>query len=304
MSDKLESTAKHEASVRGFFQRQFRARPIFLPPETSLDGQIAIITGGNGGVGLEAGRQLLHFGLTHLIIGVRSQAKGDGAASKLRQEFPKATVTVFIVDMESYDSIFAFVKACQTLDRIDLVILNAGMQNASFQLSKNTHHEQTLQVNYISTVLLTILLLPVLKVKKPTGSKPPVLSVVSSDTAYWAKVNTAEPIFPQFDQKEKFSSNLYSNTKLLLFWFVKNLCEFIDANDVIVNLTNPGMTGGTSLADLTLNKINPFLRRTIIPIKGAIERKIEDGASVYIYATVVRGKETHGSFISDWTIKP
>lgn len=80
--------------------------------------------------------------------------------------------------MEDYDSIRNFATECESLARIDMVILNAGLQKTTFRRARTTGHELHVQINYISTALLTILLLPVLKAKRPP-SDPPVLSIVS-----------------------------------------------------------------------------------------------------------------------------
>src|SRR5689334_11884554 len=99
MSSKLEHQAAWESTVMGFAYRQF-TRPIPLPAGISLDGQVAVVTGSNTGLGLAACRQLLELGLSQLIMGVRSQAKGDEVADQLRTSFPAATISVWLVDMQ------------------------------------------------------------------------------------------------------------------------------------------------------------------------------------------------------------
>ncbi|KAL3443900.1 hypothetical protein BJX65DRAFT_320347 [Aspergillus insuetus] len=307
MSQKLQKLAKQEAGVLAFFRRQFRMHPPPLPPGTDLIGRTVIITGGSGGLGVEAGRQFLRLRPAHLIVTVRSQAKGDDLTGKLCKEFPDATISAWLLDMESYESIQRFVQKCETLARIDIVILNAGLQKDVFERVEATGHEKTVQVNYISTALLTILLLPVLKSKTTSNSensKPPMLSIVASDTAYWAKFNLKKPLIPQFDDPKTFDHTNYQRSKLLLFWFIVKLSELVSADDVTINLTNPGLTDGTSINTETFSKFNPVLRAIASRMKGFMARTIEDGASTYIYATVLQGKESHGSYVSDWKIQP
>jgi NAD(P)-dependent dehydrogenase (short-subunit alcohol dehydrogenase family) len=307
MSQNLQELAKKEAGVLAFFQRQFRMQPPPLPPGTDLIGRTVIITGGSGGLGVEASRQFLRLRPAHLIVTVRSECKGDELTAKLRKEFPEATISVWLLDMESYESIQGFVRNCETLARIDIVVLNAGLQKDVFERVEATGHEKTVQVNYISTALLTILLLPVLTAKRTSDledSKPPILSIVASDTAYWAKFDFKKPLIPQFDNPKTFNHTNYQRSKLLLFWFVVKLSELISAEDVTINLTNPGLTDGTSLNTEMFSKFNPVLRIIASRVKGFIARTVEDGASTYIYATVVQGKESHGSYVSDWKIQP
>jgi NAD(P)-dependent dehydrogenase (short-subunit alcohol dehydrogenase family) len=82
--------------------------------------------------------------------------------------------------MSSYVSIQAFARLVQSqLSRIDIVILNAGVKNISFNLVKSTGHEEVFQVNYLSTMLLTFLIPPILKAKGPPG-EPAHLTIVNA----------------------------------------------------------------------------------------------------------------------------
>ncbi|KAH6683941.1 retinol dehydrogenase 12 [Halenospora varia] len=247
MSTKLESQASFEATVFGLLRRQF-TRPKPLPASIQLTDQVAIVTGSNVGLGLEASRQLLQLGLSRLVMGVRSQAKGEAAAAQLRTAFPSATISIWIVDLESYDSIRAFADQCATLPRIDIAILNAGLMKTKYTIVPATKHEMTMQVNYLSTALLAILLLPILRAKRIAGTtKPPVLTIVVSDAAYGADIDTAGPVLQQLDKSKAFSQlPWYSKSKLLLVLFVSKLAELVSSDEVLVNMANPGMTRGTA----------------------------------------------------------
>ncbi|PTB63069.1 NAD(P)-binding protein [Trichoderma citrinoviride] len=301
MSSQLESDAPSEATTLGFLRRQF-TRPKPLPADLSLAGKVAIVTGSNVGLGFSACRQLLQLGLSHLVMAVRSQAKGDAAAAELRREFASATVSVWIVDMESYDSVRAFAARCESLSRIDIVILNAGLTMAPYTVVSATGHEITLQVNYLSTALLTILLLPILKAKKIAGSsQPPVISVVGSDAMYQSRVELHGPILPQFQRQDKFTQfTWYGNTKLLQALFVSKVAEFVSPRDVIVNVSNPGMTDGTEF----FRGLPAWMKKLIGAAQWMLARSVDVGASTYLDAVLVQGEKSHGSFTSDWTIKP
>ena len=128
-----------------FFNNQFRAKPQWPAPNTSLLGKTAIITGGNTGLGYEAAVQLLGLRLSHLILAVRSPEKGEAAAAKLRQLYANASVEVWQLDMSLHDSIQAFVRRVESqLSRIDIVLLNAGVIRMKFTTVKSTGHEECL----------------------------------------------------------------------------------------------------------------------------------------------------------------
>ena len=301
MSTELESQASYEATVFGFLGRQF-TRPKPLPAGIQLTDQVAIVTGSNVGLGLEASRQLLQLGLSHLVMGVRSQVKGNAAAAQLRTAFPSATISVWMVDLESYDSIRAFADQCATLPRIDIAILNAGLMNTPYTIVPATKHEITMQVNYLSTALLAILLLPILRAKRVAGAiRPPVLTLVGSDAAYGADIETEGPVLPQLDKPEAFSQlPWYSKSKLLLVLFVSKLAELVSSDEVLVNMVNPGMTRGTAF----FHGVPTVLLKLVAVIQFLLARPVAVGASTYIHAAVAQGKESHGAFTSDWAIKP
>lgn len=301
MSSQPQAEASFEGTFAGLLRRQ-RTKPTPLPSDLRINGQTAIVTGSNVGLGLAASRQLLQLGLSHLVMGVRSQAKGDAAAAQLRDEFPHAQVTVWLLDMESYDSVRAFAERCASLPRIDVAILNAGLMVPSYTTVPATGHELTLQVNYLSTALLTLLLVPVLKSKRaPGATRPPVLSVVSSDAAYSAPLRTDGPVLAQFDDPEGYGSfPAYTSSKLLLTLFVGRLAELVDPSEVLINQCNPGMTKGTSFG----HDGAAILRHLFGVIQYFLARSAEVGASVYLDAALTRGAESHGKFVSDWAIKP
>lgn len=304
MSIELESKASGEASFSGLIRRQF-TKPKPLPSGKPLADQIAIVTGSNAGLGLEASRQLLKLGVAHLIMGVRSEAKGEKAAALLRSEFPASKVSVWILDMESYDSIRAFVDQCAALPRLDVVILNAGLGASKYALVPGTGHETAIQVNYLSTVLLTVLLLPILKKQESTkaGGKPPTITVVSSDVVYTTPIEqtAGTPLLKQFDNPSAYSAfQRYGVSKLALLLFISRLAETVDPNQVLINSVNPGMTTGTNFFNS-----NPWIVRKIVGlIQAALARPTDVGATNYLDAVLSYGTKSHGSFVSDWQIKP
>lgn len=307
MSADLEKDLSWESSIRGILYKQLLVHPKPLPSKVSLSGQTAVITGSNSGIGFEACRQLLQFGLSRLIMAVRSQASGDTAAKTLRMEFPDVDIEVWLLDMAEYDSIDAFIRQCRTLDRIDYIILNAAMQSSTFRRHNKTGHELVFQVNYISTVLLCMLLVSMLKDKVHAGTitKPPVLTIVGSDTMYLSKFSASGPVFPRMDNPTDYNRmQQYMDSKLLLMVFIRRLAQLINPDDVIINVCNPGLVAGTGLG--RNGSSNPsFAEKYAVPLfVRAMGRKVQSGASVYIHALLGEGKRGHGSFISDWTIKP
>lgn len=284
-----------------FFKNQFSTKPIRPPKDTNLGGKVGIVTGANQGLGLEASDQLLASRLSRLIIAVRSLAKGKVAADALRAKYPKATVDVFQLDMTSYTSIRAFVAEVERLERLDIAILNAGVRKIKPELVPGTGHEETIQINYLSTSLLAILLLPILKQKSADG--PGRLTIVGSGLAFQAKFRnrTAVPLLASFDDPKGFDAvDRYNISKLLGMMFLYKLAEYVSADEVIVNVVDPGFVKGTNLT-----RELPFVVRTLLTMWQHIAaRSLEVGASTYVDAAVVKGGESHGCYVMSWKISP
>ncbi|KAI9157951.1 putative short-chain dehydrogenase/reductase family protein [Paramyrothecium foliicola] len=267
-------------------------------------GKTAIITGSNGGLGFEASRQLLQLGLQHLIMAVRSQGRGDEAAEKLRAQFPSASIDVFLLDMADYSSILAFTRRCRDLQHIDYAVLNAGLQNGSFIRNENTGHEAVFQVNYLSTALLASTLAMVMKEKCRTGSNdPPVLSVVGSDTMWFSRLKIVSPISDIMDNPVRFERiKTYGDSKLLIMLFMYQLAKKFNPNDILINVCNPGLVGSTNLS--SHGEQPGIIKKMMLDVfLSVFSRSLETGASNYVYA-LFAGRRSHGSFVSDWDIKP
>jgi NAD(P)-dependent dehydrogenase (short-subunit alcohol dehydrogenase family) len=290
-----------------FYQNQFREKPQWPAAGTTLADKTAIVTGGNTGLGYEAARQLLNLKLSHLIIAVRSIQKGEEAAVKLRLVNKNAIIEVWQLDMNSYDSIQAFArKVNETLPRVDYVLLNAGIMSTNYRKSPETGHEEIIQVNYLSTMLLTILLLPILKIKhattKSSTSEPPHISIVSAALTLIAKFpnRAAEPLFPSFDGAKNFNAQEhYNSSKLMAQMFLWKLVDYVNANDVIVNLADPAWVRGTNLTRDTKGIAKVAMRA--FEMTG---RTPEVGASCLVDGLVTKGVESHGCFLMSWKIHP
>lgn len=268
-----------------------------------LTGQTAIITGGYSGIGYKCAETLLVNKLSHLVITVRNEKKGNEAAAKLRSLHPGAKIEVWPLDMLSYDSIQAFIKRCNDdLPRIDFIILNAGMVSGEFSINESTGHEVCFQVNYLSTALLTILLLPILKAKRnPKQDKPSRITIVGSGLALSANFpeRNSQGVVAAFDSREYFDPvDRYSTTKLLLLIFLSKIAPYVDPSDVVINVADPGFVATPGLD----RNISPLLRYINGLSRKLVARSIYSGGWAYVDAAVVKPDTTHGSWISNWDV--
>lgn len=155
-------------------------------PTKSFTGQTVIITGSNTGMGLEAARHLVRLNASRVILAVRSTTKGEAAAAQIRASFPQrsdleSVVSVWPLDLASHASVRAFAARAESeLDRLDVVVGNAGMYvyKSGFALAEGD--EATITVNVVSTLLLGVLLLPKLRETSMRYDKECVLTFTGS----------------------------------------------------------------------------------------------------------------------------
>ncbi|KAL4967006.1 uncharacterized protein BDV14DRAFT_188647 [Aspergillus stella-maris] len=271
------------------------------PVDLSL--KTAIITGGTSGLGYECAAQLLFNNLSHLIITARNKGKGSEAVKSLQSRFPSAKIEVWNLDMLDYESIRSFVEKCDQLDRIDIIILNAGIVAGKFKINEKTKHEECFSVNYLSTALLSILLLPVLKDKRPPGDEPARLTLIGSGLALAATFaeQKASSILSAFDDPVFFkSTERYNTTKLLLLFFVSSLSTLVDPTDVIVNVCDPGFVDTPGLD----RDLSGFEQVMLGAFRWVVARSLRDGAWAYINAVVVKGARSHGGWVANWDVHP
>lgn len=91
-----------------------------------LSGRTAIVTGANSGIGYEATDMLAGNG-AHVVMAVRSQARGETAAESIRGGL-SGSLTVRPLDLGSLDSIRSFTETMrEEYDRLDFLFNNAGV---------------------------------------------------------------------------------------------------------------------------------------------------------------------------------
>jgi 2-dehydro-3-deoxy-D-gluconate 5-dehydrogenase len=90
-----------------------------------LGGKVAIVTGGNGGIGLGMARGLAAAGAAIAIVG-RNEAKSQAAVAELTQIGAKAiSVVADVTDKEAVAAMTA--RVASELGRIDILVNNAGI---------------------------------------------------------------------------------------------------------------------------------------------------------------------------------
>ncbi|MFC5379348.1 oxidoreductase [Aquipuribacter nitratireducens] len=125
------------------------------------DGRLAVVTGGNDGLGLETALSLATLG-ARVVLACRTTAKGEAAATRIRERVPGADVTVRRLDLASLASVEAFAAdLLRDEPRLDLLIDNAGIMAVDEGRTEDGFELQ-LGTNHLGHFALTLRLLPAL----------------------------------------------------------------------------------------------------------------------------------------------
>ena len=124
----------------------------------SLDGKVALVTGANSGLGLEASKVLARHG-AKVLLACRNIEKAEGAAKEVRAA-ATAEVEIVPLDLARLTSIAAAAKLVRDSEsRLDLLVNNAGLM-AIDKANTDDGFEMQLGVNHLGHFALTAGLAP------------------------------------------------------------------------------------------------------------------------------------------------
>lgn len=165
-------------------QEQVTTRPPY--PTFDFSGKTIIVTGANIGLGKEAVKHFVRLKAERVIMTVRSITKGEAAKADIEAETKRAGVCeIWELDYSNYASVKSFGAKAATLTRIDALVLNAGLATQKFEIFED--NESTITVNVVSTTLLVLLLLPILRNSASKWNIVPVVTIVSSGVHAYTK---------------------------------------------------------------------------------------------------------------------
>lgn len=150
--------------------------------QISFAGKTVLVTGANTGLGFEAALKYAALGADKVILAVRSAAKGDEAKRRILQRTGRSTdaVAVLTVDLGELASVQRFSRAlAQEARHLDVALLNAGLGNPAFEASA-AGWDAAVQVNVLSTTLMAVLLLPLLRATAAARGRATHLTLVNS----------------------------------------------------------------------------------------------------------------------------
>ncbi len=151
-------------------------------------GRTAVVTGANGGLGLETARQLAAKG-AHVVMAVRNQKKAAAAVDEIRAGVPDASLELVALDLSAQASVRAAAEQIMSVHQsIDLLVNNAGVMGIA-EAKTADGFEMQFGVDHLGHWSLTALLLPALL--RPPGAR--IVTVTSTAHHMGRAVDPANP---------------------------------------------------------------------------------------------------------------
>ncbi|KAF9069760.1 short-chain dehydrogenase [Rhodocollybia butyracea] len=209
-----------------------------------LTGKTVVITGANSGIGYEAAKHFATMNTGRLIIVCRSLEKARGAIKQIEAETGYKNAEPMALDLSDFSSISTFAtQANKTLDRLDILVENAGVAKTGQYFVTNDGWEEMFQVNGLGTTMHAILLLPVIFKTAKEHSVAPRIVVVSSEIIFSANIGpdalAASNTLEMLSSKEYCTPDRYALSKLFNVFLVHKLAALLPKNIIPVSL-NPG----------------------------------------------------------------
>jgi retinol dehydrogenase 12 len=266
--------------------------------------RVAMITGGNSGIGFATANKLSAKGFC-VILASRNQQASAKAIARIHTVNPNAIVESIPLDLSSFESVRQCASVFQARNYpLHILINNAGGsvpgRHASFTVDG---FEMTFGTNHLGHFLLTNLLLEDLK-----RSAPARVITVSSELHNPAYASGPAPDFDYDNLKgEKYYNPqvFYRNSKLANMWFAYELQRRLTGTGVTSNAVCPGFVP-EAIAARRKSTIEKFFYAQIMT-RMPFARSLEQASDSYIFAAtdpaiegvggkfIVDGKEQHSS---------
>ncbi|PVH80208.1 NAD(P)-binding protein [Cadophora sp. DSE1049] len=276
------------AEVRQYLGGQIFGKPFV--PNVDLSNKTYVTTGGNTGLGLECAKHLANLKAAKIILACRNIEKGEKAKKSILEmkPIPNIAIAVWHVDQSNFKSVLAFGERLKTLEKLHGFIANAGLETVTFERTEG--YENSLTVNVISTIMLSVLALPKLKeTAKANGARTNLVIVGSIQHVFAPSprldIGDGRSIFEVLsEEKNADMMGRYELSKLMVQMCEKEIAERLDA-------------GAKEESPVVVSCINPGWCAT------ELSRYYDKGRISDVGAWRDSGEETHGQYLSECLVK-
>jgi len=238
---------------------------------TDLAGKVAIVTGGNSGIGKETAVALASMG-ARVVFTARDEARGSDARTEIRTRSGSDEVEVMPLDLARFASVRDFAKRWgDEHDQLDVLVNNAGLILNS-RRQTDDGYEMTFQVNHLGPFLLTQLL----RDQLVAGDDARVVNV-ASDAHSSARRGLD---FDDLQSTRHYRGfRVYGKTKLANILFTRELARRWADTGVTANAVHPGFVASSFGRDGDTGRFGALL----FPLLKPFALSAEQGARTQVY---------------------
>jgi NAD(P)-dependent dehydrogenase (short-subunit alcohol dehydrogenase family) len=197
--------------------------------------KLIVVTGANSGTGKEAARRLAQAG-AHVVLAVRTTAKGEQAREEILATQPGAQLDVRRIDLADLASVQEFAdRLIADGVPVDVLVNNAGVMAPPTRHVTADGFELQFGSNFLGPFALTMRLLPLI-----LAAPAPRVVTMSSGVASYGRIRFDDPQW-----QRRYSANLsYAQSKLADLMMTLRLAELATANGwpLMSNAAHPGFT--------------------------------------------------------------
>ena len=245
-----------------------------VPDQT---GKLIIVTGANSGTGMEATRRLAAAG-AHVVMAVRTPAKGEQARAEILAQHPGARLEVLRVDLADLASVREFAgRLLAAGTPIDLLVNNAGVMAPPTRMATADGFELQFGSNFLGPFALTVRLLPLV-----LAAPAPRVVTMSSGTANYGRIR-----FDDLQWQRRYSPTFsYAQSKLADLMLTLHLAAIAARHgwNLLSTAAHPGFTRtNLQTAGASLGRDNP--KRTVYNSLNILpSQEVGPGTEPLLYA--------------------
>lgn len=245
----------------------------------SMQGKVALVTGGSRGVGRMITQALLQAGADRVYITARKAAACEQAAQELSQFGDCVAIPADVVDTESRKALIDGLQALEP--KLHVLVNNAGTAwGARYEDFPEEAFDKVMDINVKAMFALTRDLTPLLEKAATLRDPARVINIGSIEGLHISSVH-------------RTGNYAYTSSKAAVHHLTRHLAVHLGPRNITVNAIAPGFfpSKGTSFI---FDKFNDDAVSNS-PIKRLGE--IEDMAGIAIYLSSRAGAYTSGAVI-------
>ncbi|KAJ8099314.1 hypothetical protein POJ06DRAFT_256635 [Lipomyces tetrasporus] len=260
----------------------------------NLERKVAIVTGGNSGLGEVIARELARKGCK-VYIASRSHSRAEAAIARIREDIGTDENLAFLeLDLETMKGAVMAAKFFMKLEtRLDILVANAGLGGIKSELTPEGY-ERNFGVKHLGHFAFVSTLLPLIQQTADGNVDSDVRIVIMSSKSYenshpidFDNVRTTYHSWFAFLTLREMLQR-YSRSKLANLYFMRELADLVkDRKNIYVNACHPGLVY-THIFDLSTSPLPWYMQ-----LVGQLEAKllginVNDGVKTALFLAADR----------------